>query len=61
MDHTKRLPRSSAGMTWALMVMGCLAITTAARGQTTLFTFDGDSAGDLFGWSVSGASPDRSW
>ena len=42
-------------MTWALAVMGCLVVAAPARGQTILFTFDGDSAGDFFGFSVSGA------
>ncbi len=55
MDHTKRLAKSSAGLTWALLVMGCLVVAAPAHGQTTLYTFDGDSAGDEFGASVSGA------
>ncbi len=42
-------------MTWAFAVMGCLVVAAPARGQTTLFTFDGDSVFDLFGISVSGA------
>ncbi len=42
-------------MTWALMVMGCLVVAAPARAQTTLYTFNGDSAGDWFGVSVSGA------
>ncbi len=42
-------------MTWALAVMGCLVVAAPARGQTTLFTFNGDSAFDRFGVSVSGA------
>ncbi|MCH8165935.1 MAG: FG-GAP repeat protein [Planctomycetes bacterium] len=35
--------------------MGCLVVAAPARGQATLFTFDGDSAFDQFGFSVSGA------
>ncbi|MCH8274141.1 MAG: FG-GAP repeat protein [Armatimonadetes bacterium] len=55
MDHKKRLAKNAAGMAWALMVIGCLVVAAPARGQTTLYTFNGDSAGDLFGFSVSGA------
>ena len=42
-------------MTWALLVMGCLVVAVPARAQTTLYTFNGDSVGDFFGVSVSGA------
>ncbi len=41
---------------WSLAcVMACLVFAAPARGQTTLYTFNGDSAGDRFGRSVSGA------
>ncbi len=55
MDHKQRLTKNAAGMARSLMVMGCLVVAAPARGQTILFTFDGDSAGDFFGISVSGA------
>ena len=36
-------------------VVGCLVVALPARAQTTLYTFNGDSAFDRFGFSVSGA------
>ena len=55
MDHTKRLSGSSARITWALLVMGCLVSAALARGQTTLYTFNGDLVNGFFAFSVSGA------
>ena len=41
-------------MAVALVVVGLLGVR-AARAQTTLYTLNGDSAADSFGWLVSGA------
>ena len=38
--------------------LGCLILSSTCRAQQSqhhLYTFNGDSAGDLFGWSVAGA------
>ena len=41
-------------MAVALVAMGLFGLR-AAHAQTTLYTFNGDSVGDFFGHSVSGA------
>ena len=48
--------QSYALATLAVFAVGAVLLLAApARGQTTLYTFNGDSAGDLLGYSVSGA------
>ena len=37
------------------MTLALAALAVGANAQTTLYTFYGDSAGDEFGWSLSGA------
>ena len=55
MDHKQGLARNAAGMGWALMVMGSLVVAQPAHAQTTLYTLNGDSPEDHFGWHVTGA------
>ncbi len=55
MGHKKGLTRNATRMAWALMAIGCLFVAAQASGQTTLYTFNGDSDFDHFGHSVSGA------
>ena len=42
-------------MAWAAIALASFLVAAPARGQTTLYMFNGDSAGDFFGRSVSGA------
>ena len=55
MDHKQGLAKNAPGMTWVLMVMWGLVVAVPAHAQTTLYTLNGDSGGDQFGFSVSGA------
>lgn len=54
----RTIHRREHSIALVLFILACFLITPATHSQTTLraiFTFNGDSAGDQFGFSVSGA------